>query len=80
MHQVRCECLRLGRLTPRHLKRLLDVKSPRIPQGIPAVIIIDAIGQIGALLDLGDEDAGTDRMQSARRDKEYIPGFYRYGV
>ena len=50
----------------------------RFPVGTDAVIIIHTVGQIGALLDLRDQNARTDRMERACLNKEHIALFDRH--
>ena len=39
-----------------------------------AVVVVDAVGDVAGLLDLGEEDATTDGMDTAGREVEHIAG------
>ena len=39
-----------------------------------AVVVVDAVGDIAGLLDLGEEDAATDGMDTTGREVEHIAG------
>ena len=51
------------------LERLFDVDCPRLAVLAQAVPIKDAVGRVAILLNLQDDIAGTDRVESAARDK-----------
>ena len=39
---------------------------------VAAVVVVDAVGGVGVLLDLADQNTAADRMQGACLDEEYI--------
>ena len=60
--------------------RLFCVQLTRFAGGIPAIIIVNAVGHVRILLDFGDQDPFSDRMDCAGRDIEAIPFVHRYCV
>ena len=56
----------------RDRERLLDVKVSLLSVLADAAVVVHAIGDIGILLNLGNEDSLTDRVQRAGLNKERI--------
>ena len=50
----------------------LGVQFAGVAVGIAAVEVVDAVGDVRSLLDLGDEGSGADRMHAARRQEENV--------
>lgn len=53
---------------------LLDVQFAGLSVKTQATIVIDPVGQVGCLLDLGDEGPGPDGVDAAGREEEHIAG------
>lgn len=52
------------------------VQFARVAGGIAAVEVVDAVGDVGGLLDFGDEGACTDRVDAACRQVENVARAY----
>ena len=68
------------RHTACHGQGLFDVQVTLFPVLTYSSVIIDTIGNIGILLDLGDQDSFADRMKGSGFDKQDITLFHRYCV
>ena len=55
-----------------HLQRPLYMQRPLFAVFVNTVIVIQAVGDIGALLHLGDKTARAERVHLARGDVEYV--------
>ena len=56
---------------------LLDMELSGLSLRVPSAVVEDPVGDVGALLDLRDEDACADRVQCPRRNEEDISLVYR---
>ena len=54
------------------LLRLLDVQVARLAVQTQAPVVIDPVGQVGSLLDLGYERSCADGVDATGREEEYV--------
>ena len=47
---------------------------------VAAVVVVDAVGGVGVLLDLADEDARADGVDGARGNEEHVPPLHGHAV
>src|SRR5258708_2061789 len=57
-----------------HFKSFVDVKFARLPAGVDAAVIVDAIREVRILLDFTDDHVRTDGVWRAGRNKEGVIG------
>ena len=60
-----------------HRQRLGYVQSTGLAVRAHAAVVVDPVGHVGILLDLGDHDALADGMQGAGGDEEHIALVHR---
>lgn len=56
-----------------HVERLVHMQLPRLPVRPDPPEVVDAVGRVGVLLDLREQDARADRVDRARADEEDVP-------
>ena len=57
-----------------HVERFFNVQVALFSVGVRAIVVVDAVGEIGILLDFADGHAGADGVGSAGRDIEIVTG------
>ena len=62
------------------VQRLFHMQGAGLAVRADAAIVVDAVGHVGVLLHLGDDDALADGVQRARRDEEAVALVYGRGV
>ncbi len=55
-----------------HFERLLDVQRARLALGVAAVVIINAVGEIGLLLNFAEHQARADGVHGAGGDEDGV--------
>ena len=61
-----------GLLQVGYRQRLLHVEGAEVAVLVPTVVVVDPVGGVGVLLDLTDENTGTDRMDGTCLNEEDI--------
>ena len=56
------------------------MQFPRIAVFVPAVVIVDAVGDVGGLLDFGNEATFPDGMDGTGRDEKAVSFFHFFSV
>ena len=59
-----------------HIQRLVYMQRARVALGVAAVVIVNAVGQIGVLLNLAEDQASADGMRGTRRDEHRVIGLH----
>jgi hypothetical protein len=62
----------LGPLKAGDVHRLGDVQFTGLPVFSGAAVVIDTVGEVGALLDLGDENARANGVERAGLDEKHV--------
>ena len=52
-----------------YFEGFLDMKIASLTFGIPAIVVVDTVGEIGVLLNFAEDEAGTDGVYRAGRDE-----------
>ena len=74
------EVLRFRRLPEGNIQCLRDVQLPGLAICAQTAVVVDAVGDVGVLLDLCHHDALADGVQRAGGDEEAVPLVHRHGV
>ena len=69
-----------GCIQIRRLQRLFDMERAPVSAFVNPVIVIEPVGHVAALLDLGHQDTGTDGMHGSGLDKEDVVLFDRHMI
>ena len=56
--------------------RELCVELARLAVQAQAAVVVDAVGDVGSLLDLGDEAAAADGVDASGREEEHVAGMH----
>ena len=74
------EILLNGRGAQGHVQRLFRVQCAGLAVRTHAPVVVHAVGHVGVLLHLGNDDALADGVQRAGRDKEAVPLMHRHSI
>ena len=69
-----------GRGAQGHIQCLCHMQCTGLSVRTDTAVVVDAVGHIGILLHLGNDDALADGVQRAGRDKEAVPLMHRHSI
>ena len=74
------EILRFRRLPEGNIQRLRNVQLPGLAICAQTAVVVDAVGDVGVLLNFRHHDALADGVQRAGGDEEAVPFVHRHSV